>query len=219
MNHLDYNYNQNYYPPGILAVNAMTPNPDNQTKFLCSIWNGNTNLWVDVHYQIYPVAMFILVVGDDADSMKSIRMDQMYQQIVDDAFRIRVTIEFMKKTGKGIAHYTNPQSKPMTDSDIDKKHLTNMTIKKLQETKMMIIDEFKMDEPEVSLADFAKQLGIDKPTKLTTPIKLTPIFQSAFPSPVPLKSNMSKITWNIKDYIPFDTFTIINNLSRDYAYN
>lgn len=215
MNHLDYNYIQNYYPPGLLAVNAMTPNPDNQTKFLCSIWNAHANIWVDVHYQINPKAMFILISGDEADEMKSIKMDEIYSKL-EHEFRIRIILEFKKKTGEEIEKYSLPK---MTDSDIDKQHLTNMTLKKLQETKMIVIGEFEFDEPEVSLADYAKQMGIDKPTKLTTPIKLTPIFQSAFPSPIPLKSNMSKITWNIKDYIPFDTFTILNNLSRDYAYN
>lgn len=224
MNHLDYNYNQNYYPPGLLAVNAMTPNPDNKTKFLCSIWNAHANIWVDVHYQIYPVAMFILVTGDEADRMKSIKMDEIYSKLEANV-RIRIILEFKKKTGEEIEMFSLPK---MSDSDVDKQHLTNMTLKKLQETKMMIIDEFEFDEPEVSLADYTKTMGImdlGKSTgvslhpKTNDHIKLSPIFQSAFPSPIPLKSNMSKITWNIKDYIPFDTFTILNNLSRDYAYN
>lgn len=217
MNHLDYNYNQNYYPPGLLAVNAMTPNPDNKTKFLCSIWNAHANIWVDIHYQIHPVAMFILVTGDEADRMKSIKMDEIYSKLEANV-RIRIILEFKKKTGEEIEKYSLPK---MSASDVDKQHLTNMTLKKLQETKMMIIDEFKMDEPE--LYDYQKAaldyIKTFEPSLIPSALKLSPIFQSAFPSPIPLKSNMSKITWNIKDYIPFDTFTILNNLSRDYAYN
>lgn len=233
MNHLDYNYEQHYYPYGLLAVNAMTPNPDNKTKFLCSIWNANANIWVDFHYQIHPVAMFILVTVDEATRMKSIKMDEIYSKLEANV-RIRIILEFKKKTGKEIEQYSLPK---MTASDVDKQHLTNMTLKKLQETKMLIIDEFKMDEPE--LYDYQKAaieylkastemetiIPTNKQTAkadfpmLPTTFKLSPIFQSAFPSPVPLKSNMSKITWNIKDYIPFDTFTILNNLSKDYAYN
>jgi len=34
----------------------------------------------------------------------------------------------------------------------------------------------------------------------------------------PLKSKTS-IYWKLEDYKPFDIFTILNNLAKDYAYN
>lgn len=218
MNHLDYNYNQNYYPPGLLAVNAITPNPADQVKFLCSIWNTNGNVWVDIHYQIRPKAMFILISGETADRITPVLMKDIYSAFKPD-FRVRVILEFKKKTGEEIEKYSlHHQHMTATEVSMQQQELKNFTLKKLQETKMMLIDEFKMDEPE--LHDYQKAaIDFVKKHEGTKHISIIPIFQSAFPSPVPLKSNMSKITWNIKDYIPFDTFTILNNLSRDYAYN
>lgn len=213
MNHLDYNYIQNYYPPGLLAVNAITPNPADQIKFLCSIWNATTSHWVDVHYQIRPKAMFILITGETADGITPVHMDQIYSKL-DPNFRIRVILEFKKKTGEEIEKYT--QHPKMTATQVCmEQEMDKINLKKLQNVKQKLI---MIDDEE--MFDIGEQMKTFDPSLIPSPpLKLVPNFHSLFPSPVPLKSNMSKITWNIKDYIPFDTFTILNNLSRDYAYN
>lgn len=111
--------------------------------------------------------------------------------------------------------------------EIDKQHLTIMTHKKIQNLKQKLIminegDIFDFDGLK-NLSNYQKAainyVETLYPSLFPSALKLNPIFQSSVPSPVPLKSNMSNITWNVKDYIPFDTFTILNSLSRDYAYN
>jgi len=237
MNHLDYNYAKHYINQSFEVANSIPPESE-QAKFLCSVWNGLYKRWEDVWYQISPVAQFIFIASINTNDIHTIKMDRLDKLPIE--LRNRLVTEFCKITGSVLpvsqkypTELTEIQdkSKPMTATAISTKELADKynqitlanlkatvhNLKKLEEESMYAT----MDDSFLKkyCDTLGKQQGPLKPKELEpSSIKIIPIFHTPNPKVPPLKSNTS-IYWKLEEYKPFDIFTILNNLTKDYAYN
>lgn len=231
MNHLDYNYIKHYNNQSFEAANISVA-PHCKATFLCSVWCAKTSSWVDVYYQNSPTYQFIFIASEDSYGISQVRMDSL--DTIPKELRNRLVTEYVKVTGKHFPVEQKP--KHMTATEISTKELADkynqMTLANLKATvhnlKKLEEESMYATMDDSFLKKYCDILGKQQeplnPKELEPDPKNIPVtfkymgYSCASKLFPPLKSKTS-IYWKLEDYKPFDIFTILNNLAKDYAYN